>query len=91
VVLQRGHGFVAAAESIEQVTDFAYYTTSNARVQTKAIVLAKATSSDVRYLSSEERKAAAEMNRWIAFKPWRQWVREVEKSGMYDNELGSAP
>jgi hypothetical protein len=31
------------------------------------------------------------MNRWIVFKPWAQWVREVERSGMFVNELGTPP
>jgi len=100
VVLQRGHGFAVAAESVEQVVDFAYYTASNARVQTKAILLANAMGGGgggnegkegVRYLSMQERKATNEMNRWIVFKPWKSWVREVERSGQYVNELGSPP
>jgi hypothetical protein len=97
VVLQRGHGFAVAAESIEQVVDFAYYTASNARVQTNAMLLANAMGGGgegregVMYLSTEERKATNEMNRWIVFKPWRSWVTEVERSGQYVNELGSPP
>ena len=95
-MLQRGHGFAVAAESIEQVVDFAYYTASNARVQTNAMLLASAMgvgggNQGVRYLSTEERKATNEMNRWIVFKPWRSWVAEVERSGQYVNELGSPP
>jgi hypothetical protein len=94
VVLQQGHGFAVAAESIEQVVDFAYYTASNARVQTNAMLLANTLGGGgggregVMYLSTEERKATNEMNRW---KPWRSWVTEVERSGQYVNELGSPP
>ncbi|EUC42138.1 hypothetical protein COCMIDRAFT_29209 [Bipolaris oryzae ATCC 44560] len=92
-VLQRGHGFVTVGTSIEQVTDFAYYAASNARVQTKALLLANAAqgAGGVQYLSGQERKATAEMNSWIVFKPWKQWVREVERSGRYVNELGTPP
>jgi hypothetical protein len=25
------------------------------------------------------------------FKPWAQWVKEVERSGMFVNELGTPP
>jgi ribulose-5-phosphate 4-epimerase/fuculose-1-phosphate aldolase len=90
-VLQRGHGFVVAAENVEQVTDFAYYAASNARVQTRALMLGGIGGAGVKYLSTQERKNTANMNRWIAFKPWGQWVAEVERSGMYVNELGSPP
>ncbi|KAF2476842.1 uncharacterized protein BDR25DRAFT_370642 [Lindgomyces ingoldianus] len=90
-ILQRGHGFVTAGESIEMAVDFASYATSNARVQTTAILLANAMGGGIKYLSSQERKDCADMNRWIAFKPWKQWVREVERSAIYDNELGTPP
>jgi ribulose-5-phosphate 4-epimerase/fuculose-1-phosphate aldolase len=90
-VLQRGHGFVVVAENIEQAVDYAYYASSNARVQTKALLLAGATGGDVKYLTEQERKDTRNMNAWIAFKPWQQWVREVERSGMYENELGTPP
>jgi hypothetical protein len=96
-VLQRGHGFVTVGSSVEQVVDYAYYATSNARVQTKALSLASAVgemgnaSQGIKYLSAEERRDCANMNAWIVFKPWGQWVREVERSGLYVNELGSPP
>ncbi|KAF2824596.1 arad-like aldolase/epimerase [Ophiobolus disseminans] len=92
-VLQRGHGFVTIAQTVEEVTDFAYYAASNARVQTNALLLKAAMGGggNVKCLTQQERKDAANMNRWIAFKPWRQWVKEVERSGMYINELGTPP
>lgn len=91
-VLQRGHGFVAIGTSIEQVTDYAYYTASNARVQTTALLLNSAVcGSGVQYLSAQERNDTANMNAWIVFKPWGQWVKEVERSGRFVNELGTPP
>jgi ribulose-5-phosphate 4-epimerase/fuculose-1-phosphate aldolase len=103
-VLQRGHGFVTVGSSVEQVTDFAYYTSSNARVQTKALLLANAVSpggngctyggnvtQGVNYLSRQEKKDTSNMNKWIVFKPWNQWVVEVERSGRFRNELGRPP
>jgi ribulose-5-phosphate 4-epimerase/fuculose-1-phosphate aldolase len=90
-VLQRGHGFVTVGTSVEQVTDFAYYVASNARVQTRALLLAGNNAGNVRYLSEPERRDTANMNRWIVFKPWGQWVTEVERSGRYVNELGTPP
>jgi ribulose-5-phosphate 4-epimerase/fuculose-1-phosphate aldolase len=91
-VLQRGHGFVTVGTSVEQVVDYAYYATSNARVQTTALLLNNAVGgSGVQYLSAQERKDTANMNAWIAFKPWGQWVTEVERSGQFVNELGTPP
>lgn len=91
-VLQRGHGFVAVGTNIEQVTDFAYYTASNARVQTNALLLNQAVGgSGVQYLNAQERNDTANMNAWIVFKPWKQWVTEVERSGRFVNELGTPP
>ena len=90
------HGFATVGKGVEQVTDFAYYAASNARVQTKAMLLAGVgggggNEGGMKYLSAEERKATNEMNRWIVFKPWRQWVLEVERSGKFVNELGTPP
>lgn len=90
-ILQRGHGFVTVGSSIEQATDYAYYASSNARVQTQALLLTGAIGGGVQYLSDQERKGCKNMNAWIAFKPWKQWVREVERSPTYTNELGTPP
>ena len=90
-VLQRGHGFITVGTSVEQAVDFAYYTASNARVQTKALLLTGVVGGNVQYLSEQERKDCRNMNAWIAFKPWKQFVREVERSPTYDNKLGSPP
>lgn len=90
-LLQRGHGFVTVATSVEQAVDYAYYASSNARVQTKALLLTSVVGGGVKYLSEQEKRDTSNMNSWIAFKPWKQWVREVERSGMYVNELGSPP
>jgi hypothetical protein len=85
---------VTVGRSVEQVTDFAYYTASNARVQTRALLLSNAANggnSGAKYLSQQERKDTANMNRWIVFKPWNQWVVEVERSGGFRNVLGTPP
>jgi ribulose-5-phosphate 4-epimerase/fuculose-1-phosphate aldolase len=94
VALQRGHGFITVATSIEQATDYAYYAQSNAKVQTNALLMNAAAAqygSLVQYLSAAERKDCKNMNAWIAFKPWKQWVREVERDPTYTNTLGSPP
>ena len=87
---------MTVGDGVEQVTDIAYYAASNARVQTRAMLLAGSqgrggNGSGVKFLSKEERKATSEMNRWIVFKPWRQWVMEVERSGRFVNVLGTPP
>ncbi|KAL5434598.1 hypothetical protein PMIN07_006963 [Paraphaeosphaeria minitans] len=92
--LQRGHGFITTGSSIEQVTEFAYYATSSARVQTRAIGLLSSSgmgSQNPQYLSTEERKDSKNMNIWISYKPWKQWVYQSERSGMYINKLGTPP
>ena len=92
--LQRGHGFITTGTSIEQVTELAYYATSNARVQTRAMGLSASAGmgiDGVHYLSTEERRDSKNMNIWISYKPWKQWVIQSERSGMYVNELGTPP
>ncbi|KAH7135549.1 class II aldolase and Adducin N-terminal domain-containing protein [Dendryphion nanum] len=90
-VLQRGHGFITVGTSVEQAVDYAYYAASNARVQTRALLLTGAVGGSVQYLNDQERKDCRNMNAWIAFKPWKQFVREVERSPTYDNRLGTPP
>jgi len=56
------NGFVTVGDGIEQVTDFAYYAANNARVQTRALLLAGGqgrggNGGGVKFLSKEERKA----------------------------------
>lgn len=87
---------------------YAYYACSNARVQTKALLLLNALGGNensgtggrygkgevhVRYLSEKERVDCKGMNDWIAFKPWKQWVREVDpkRNPLYENALGDPP
>lgn len=94
IALQRGHGFITVATSVEQATDYAYYAQSNAKVQTKALLMnaaAPGSGGGIQYLSPAERKDCKNMNAWIAFKPWKQWVREVERDPTYTNTLGSPP
>ncbi|KAF1979283.1 hypothetical protein BU23DRAFT_595205 [Bimuria novae-zelandiae CBS 107.79] len=92
--LQRGHGFITTGTSIEQVTEFAYYATRNARVQTRAIGLSAYAGmgiDGVQYLSTDERRDSKNMNIWISYKPWQQWALQSERSGMYVNQLGTPP
>jgi ribulose-5-phosphate 4-epimerase/fuculose-1-phosphate aldolase len=94
ILLMRGHGFVAAAESIEQAVFFAMYTQSNAEVQSNAVGLESAFSDRdkggrVRYLTAQEGRDAWTSNKPLIARPWELWHREVQTMGrgLYVNEL----
>ncbi|KAI0127095.1 class II aldolase and Adducin N-terminal domain-containing protein [Xylariales sp. AK1849] len=91
VVLMRGHGFTAVADSVEEVVLRAVYTTRNASIQTQALTTSAAYGSrdgpltPIKYLSPEEAEAARGMTAWSAQRPWKLWCREVEAAGLYVN------
>lgn len=91
VVLMRGHGFTAVAENIEECVLRAVYTSRNAAIQTSALSSHAAYGNrdgplqPIKYLSPEEAKAATEMTKWSAQRPWKLWVKEVETSNLYEN------
>jgi ribulose-5-phosphate 4-epimerase/fuculose-1-phosphate aldolase len=73
VVLMRGHGFVAVAESIPVVVYRAIYTEVNAAAQQKAIALG----GTVTYLEPDEASRSDETNRGVADRPWELWKRQA--------------
>ncbi len=74
VVLMRGHGFVAVANSIPRVVLYSIYTPINARLQAEAMKLGK-----VEYLSPEEAvKAAAGTDAGVG-RPWELWKSLIGK------------
>ncbi|KAI1843597.1 hypothetical protein JX265_007381 [Neoarthrinium moseri] len=91
VVLMRGHGFTAVAESIEECVLRAVYTARNAAIQTAALTTQASYGSrdgplqPIKYLSPEEAEAAKGMTKWSAQRPWKLWLREVEVSNLYVN------
>ena len=89
VALMRGHGFTVIAESIEDCVLRAVFTQKNATIQTTALITRGSISGQdvppVKYLSEEEAKAATDMTRWSAQRPWKLWLREVEASSLYVN------
>ena len=72
VVLMRGHGSVAAAQSIRHVVFRAVYTEVNARMQAEAMKLGSPT-----FLNSEEAAAAAKTNDALVDRPWDLWKRRA--------------
>jgi ribulose-5-phosphate 4-epimerase/fuculose-1-phosphate aldolase len=72
VILMRGHGSVAAAQSIRHVVFRAVYTEVNARMQAEAIRLGGPT-----FLSPEEAAAAAKTNDGLVDRPWQLWKQRA--------------
>jgi ribulose-5-phosphate 4-epimerase/fuculose-1-phosphate aldolase len=77
VVLMRGHGFVAVADSIPVAVYRAIYTEVNAAVQQKAIALG----GTVTYLEADEAVRSDETNRSVSERPWELWKRQVLDAG----------
>jgi ribulose-5-phosphate 4-epimerase/fuculose-1-phosphate aldolase len=77
VVLMRGHGFVAVAESIPVAVYRAIYTEVNAAVQQKAIALG----GTVTYLEADEAVRSDVTNRSVSERPWELWKRQVLDAG----------
>ncbi|KAI0153341.1 class II aldolase and Adducin N-terminal domain-containing protein [Pestalotiopsis sp. NC0098] len=91
VVLMRGHGFTAVADTIEECVLRGVYTLRNAAIQTASLTsLAAYGTRDgplqpIKYLSPEEAQASREMTAWSAQRPWKLWVKEVEACSLYQN------
>ena len=72
VVLMRGHGSVAAAQSVRHVVFRAVYTEVNARMQAEAMRLGTPT-----FLNAEEAAAAAKTNDALVDRPWALWKQRA--------------
>src|ERR1700729_1539339 len=72
VALMRGHGSVAAAQSVRHVVFRAVYTEVNARMQAEAMKLGTPT-----FLSTEEAAAAAKTNDGLVDRPWELWKQRA--------------
>lgn len=71
IVLMRGHGFCAVAQSIPVVVFRSVYTETNAALQRQAIGLG----GTVAYLSEGESSLSEETNRSVVERPWNLWKR----------------
>ena len=72
VALMRGHGSVAAAQSIRHVVMRAVYTEVNARMQADALRLGTPV-----YLNKEEGAAATRTNDALVDRPWSLWKQHA--------------
>ncbi len=74
IVLMRGHGFVAAGQSVPHVVFRAIYTQINARLQAEAARLGP-----IKFLSPEETAKASVANDAMVARPWELWKARVGK------------
>jgi ribulose-5-phosphate 4-epimerase/fuculose-1-phosphate aldolase len=72
VALMRGHGSVAAAQSVRHVVFRAVYTEVNARIESDALRLG-----DPTFLNDGEAEAAMKTNDALVDRPWDLWKRRV--------------
>ena len=72
ILLMRGHGSVAAAQSIKHVVFRAIYTEVNARVEIQALSIGKP-----EFLNVKEAAAAMTTNDTLVERPWSLWKQRV--------------
>jgi ribulose-5-phosphate 4-epimerase/fuculose-1-phosphate aldolase len=72
VALMRGHGSVAAAQSIRHVVFRAVYTELNARMQAEAMKLGTP-----KFLTPQEAAAATKTNDGLVDRPWELWKQRA--------------
>jgi ribulose-5-phosphate 4-epimerase/fuculose-1-phosphate aldolase len=76
VALMRGHGSVAAAQSVRHVVFRAVYTEVNARVQAEAMKLGTP-----EFLNDQEAAAAMHTNDALVDRPWALWQQRAMGKG----------
>jgi HCOMODA/2-hydroxy-3-carboxy-muconic semialdehyde decarboxylase len=72
VALMRGHGSVAAAQSVKHVVFRAVYTEVNARTEIQALAIG-----NPMFLSEKEAAAAMKTNDGLVERPWALWKQRV--------------
>ncbi len=72
ILLMRGHGSVAAAQSVRHVVFRAIYTEVNARTELQAMALGKPV-----FLNEKEAAAAMKTNDGLVERPWALWKQRV--------------
>jgi len=88
VVLQHKHGFTTFGASIEEAVYRALYTQKNCMLLQRAIAIAGGDADEVAYLTPQEIKDCAIMNKKTLDKSFRLWLREVQVNPLYENEEG---
>jgi HCOMODA/2-hydroxy-3-carboxy-muconic semialdehyde decarboxylase len=72
IALMRGHGSVAAAQSVKHVVFRAIYTEVNARTEAEALKIGKPA-----FLNEQEAAAAMKTNDGLVGRPWDLWKQRV--------------
>jgi ribulose-5-phosphate 4-epimerase/fuculose-1-phosphate aldolase len=72
ILLMRGHGSVAAAQSVKHVVFRAVYTEVNARTEAQALSIGKPI-----FLNEKEAAAAMKTNDGLVERPWALWKQRV--------------
>ena len=72
IALMRGHGSVAAAQSVKHVVFRAVYTEVNARTEAEALKIGKP-----EFLNEQEASAAMKTNDGLVGRPWDLWKQRV--------------
>ena len=72
IALMRGHGSVAAAQSVKHVVFRAIYTEVNARTEAEALKIGKPM-----FLNEKEAAAAMKTNDGLVERPWALWKQRV--------------
>ncbi|ETI24578.1 hypothetical protein G647_03947 [Cladophialophora carrionii CBS 160.54] len=103
VVLMRRHGFTVVGRDLVTAVYRAIYTRINAEAQTKAMSIARSGMVDneeaqqregmemgFQALTAEQVVGCSVMNEAFHDKPWRLWVREVERLPLYENRLSES-
>ncbi|OAP59324.1 hypothetical protein AYL99_06622 [Fonsecaea erecta] len=83
----RGHGFDTWAENIPDAVWRAIHVRRNGLIQTAAMDQRGSTDLDVIYLSDQECRDCRDTTNKATPLTWKAWVAEVERSGMYHNEM----
>jgi len=83
----RGHGATVVASSLKLVVYRAIYTQTNAKILTSLSSLVGGVNSsgmdEVRFLSADESKNAAEANAGQVDRAWNIWVKDAENVAQF--------
>ncbi|KIW28893.1 uncharacterized protein PV07_04748 [Cladophialophora immunda] len=87
VVFERGHGFDTWAENIPDAVWRAIHVRRNGLIQAAAMEQRGSTDLEVIYLSDRECRDCKDTTNRATPLIWKAWAAEVERSGMYHNEM----
>ena len=90
VMLQRGHGFVTWAGSLEDAVYRAVYAQRNIEIQMKAqnyLACASTSATELKFLSQREAEESANTINAGLPKAWPSWATDVKRCGLYVNKL----